>query len=893
MKTRSLDVVVGCVLLGLLAGLPLLGVALAGKPIHQYTEFPPTTHYVPHAGFLWPVFIALAVCILIVVLPFLVRIISSLLLSEILSSNSAIENRQSKIVNSFPLWGWFGLAFGVGAWILAWNRFPWFAPFQPFTFSPLWFAYIIVINALTQWRTGQCMMLNRTRYFLCLFPVSAGFWWFFEYLNRFVQNWYYVDVGTLSPLQYFVFATPPFSTVLPAVLGTYELLASFPVTAAGLDRFAVIAPRRPRALAGIVLALACAGLTGIGIWPDYLFPLLWLAPLFIIVSLQALQGRDTILAPIQTGNWQRIFRLALAALICGFFWEMWNFRSLAKWIYAVPFVGNFHIFEMPLLGYAGYLPFGLECAVIGDMVQRLFSSSCASCAFLRQTEDSRKEAQEAQRGKLVGATVCKHADAAILAALALWFFIIPGFLVLHYINDPALKGPGIPKIAWDLHKRLTPRYEKWARARVASGVAAHLQLYDVPSTEWPIFGSVYYLWATENLQAAWEKDHTLSRQAPRDYARATIDAATDLILDPAHHTWVKQHWGKDYLHTENVFFRTLIIAGLTARENLLKDGRHLDLLRDQVETLAADLDASPFGLLNDYPDECYPVDVFAAVACIRRADAVLGTDHRAFVAREIRAFEGRMLDERGLLPYFVDNPFTGKHSKPSRGIGNSYILIFAPELYPEQAKTWYVQYEKHFWQERMFAAGFREYPKDIPNQDWFFDVDSGPVIDGYSPAGNAYAVAATRANGRFDQGYPIAAQVIAATWPRPDGTLLGGRILSDSVHAPHLGEANLLFLLTQQPAPGVEIKTGGHLPGLVYVAFLFFFGIGVATLAAAAYGIRKWRRSAPAAVPAERLQATAWTILILTALALIVIGKTGPGCVALLMGQLLPQARHS
>ena len=114
--------------------------------------------------------------------------------------------------------------------------------------------------------------------------------------------------------------------------------------------------------------MSCAGLAAIGIWPDYLFPLLWLSPVAIIVSLQALQGRDTILAPVRIGNWQSIFRLALAALICGFFWEMWNFHSLAKWIYAVPFVGRFHLFEMPLLGYAGYLPFGLECAVVGDMI---------------------------------------------------------------------------------------------------------------------------------------------------------------------------------------------------------------------------------------------------------------------------------------------------------------------------------------------------------------------------------------------------------------------------------------------------------------------------------------------------------------------------------------------
>jgi hypothetical protein len=61
---------------------------------------------------------------------------------------------------------------------------------------------------------------------------------------------------------------------------------------------------------------------------------------------------------------------ALAALCCGLFWEMWNAHSLARWQYALPYVERFRIFEMPALGYAGYLPFGLECALICDLVGR-------------------------------------------------------------------------------------------------------------------------------------------------------------------------------------------------------------------------------------------------------------------------------------------------------------------------------------------------------------------------------------------------------------------------------------------------------------------------------------------------------------------------------------------
>jgi len=113
----------------------------------------------------------------------------------------------------FPWWGWVGITTGVTAWILAWTRMGWFAKFQPHTFSPLWFSYILVVNALCLRNNGHSLMTDRPGYFLLLFPASAAFWWFFEYLNRFVQNWYYVGVQ-FSPWAYFWYATLPFATVL-------------------------------------------------------------------------------------------------------------------------------------------------------------------------------------------------------------------------------------------------------------------------------------------------------------------------------------------------------------------------------------------------------------------------------------------------------------------------------------------------------------------------------------------------------------------------------------------------------------------------------------------------------------------------------------------------------
>jgi hypothetical protein len=259
------------------------------------------------------------------------------------------------------------------AWVLAWTGFDWFASLQPHTFTPLWLAFILVINGVCFRHNGHCMMLDRPVYFLLLFPTSAAFWWFFEYLNRFVQNWSYIG-PEFSSWEYFWYATLPFCTVLPAVLGIRDWILSTRWLTKKFRNFRSLRIPHPKILASLTLVASASGLAGIGVWPNALFPLLWVSPLLIIISLQTLMDERHILSELAVGNWTALVAAALAAIICGVFWEMWNYFSLAKWTYSIPFVHRFQIFEMPLLGYAGYLPFGLQCAVIGGMIERVVAA---------------------------------------------------------------------------------------------------------------------------------------------------------------------------------------------------------------------------------------------------------------------------------------------------------------------------------------------------------------------------------------------------------------------------------------------------------------------------------------------------------------------------------------
>jgi hypothetical protein len=335
--------------------LPLAGAAAARKPLAVYLQFPPRTTDITPAPFSLAVFLGLALLVAAAAGPFLRR--------AVLFRNPA--GRQGPSL-PFPWWGWAGAAAGAASWILAWSRFPWMGHLQEHTFAPLWLSFILVVNALTARRTGSCLLLSRQRRFLLLFPVSAAFWWSFEYLNRFVGNWHYVGAGSFGPWEYFLFATLPFSTVLPAVLSVRELLLSFPRLDGAFRQWRTLSPATPRRVARASLLVSFAALFAVGIVPEIVFPLVWVAPPLLLVSLAALREEPHVLSGIARGDWRPAVSAVLAALICGFFWEMWNFGSQAKWVYAIPYVGAVRLFEMPLLGYAGYLPFGVLCAEAGD-----------------------------------------------------------------------------------------------------------------------------------------------------------------------------------------------------------------------------------------------------------------------------------------------------------------------------------------------------------------------------------------------------------------------------------------------------------------------------------------------------------------------------------------------
>ncbi len=350
-------------ILALVLGLPLVGALLAGRTMAEFTRFPPPrdipTDYV-HLS--WTAVAAV------------VALLTAVTLSWVVGRRAPASPATMAAVpiparaGTFPRWGWAALTWTLAWWALAWTRWTWFEPLQRYTFFPLWLGFIVSVNAAIHGRLGSCLMVRAPRQWLLLFGVSAACWWAFEWLNRFVRNWHYLNVEDVGALEYFLHATLCFSTVLPAVAGVAEWLGSHARWNARVQRGPRWAWLARRDTAVVLAVLGCASLVATGLQPQWFYAALWVSPLALQIAATVLSGRLSWVHELARGDWQRVATWMIAALVCGFFWELWNWQSVAKWIYTVPGVERWHLFEMPALGYAGYLPFGLECLLVAEWV---------------------------------------------------------------------------------------------------------------------------------------------------------------------------------------------------------------------------------------------------------------------------------------------------------------------------------------------------------------------------------------------------------------------------------------------------------------------------------------------------------------------------------------------
>jgi hypothetical protein len=262
----------------------------------------------------------------------------------------------------WPAHGWIGLILVAACWPLNW-MLP--GVRTAYLFFPLWLGYILVVDALVQRRAGNSLWSRSRKNFALLFLISAPVWWLFELINLRTANWEYPGRELFSPLQFSLLSTVSFSVVVPAVFQTAQLIRSF-----GLMKHFRAGPHIPATRAVFIglFVIGVAMLSVTLVWPKIFYPFTWTSLVLILEPINYWTYRPYFLKELRKGDWRTVISLSLGALVCGLFWEMWNYYSFPRWVYHIPYFGFVRIFEMPLLGYGGYVPFGLEVYAVKNFI---------------------------------------------------------------------------------------------------------------------------------------------------------------------------------------------------------------------------------------------------------------------------------------------------------------------------------------------------------------------------------------------------------------------------------------------------------------------------------------------------------------------------------------------
>jgi hypothetical protein len=279
---------------------------------------------------------------------------------EVAKSSS---DKAREAVARLPGYGWVGLVsmivfeallFATDSELVGW----FFTPVQ-------WTGLILFLDANLKRRRGTSLVADHFGEFLILCGVSIASWLVFEGYNLVLKNWRYVSLPD-NPWVRFPGYAWAFATISPGMFLIYETLSDM---LPGEDRATY--PRLPKRVFWPFVVFGAVCLVAPFAWPSsYMTPLVWMGFAFLLDPINGRLGDRSILSEFFTGHFRSMPIFFLTGLVAGLLWEFWNYWALAKWEYDVPYLGHVKLFEMPVLGFLGFMPFTIESLAIYRFVRR-------------------------------------------------------------------------------------------------------------------------------------------------------------------------------------------------------------------------------------------------------------------------------------------------------------------------------------------------------------------------------------------------------------------------------------------------------------------------------------------------------------------------------------------
>ena len=229
-------------------------------------------------------------------------------------------------------------------------------PLTDYAYAILWWGLLAIADAWNENRRGLSMWRGHRVHFLAItLPVSVLFWLLFEVLNLAAPQWRYRG-GIENIYAQSLFGFVAFATVIPIMVESYWIAGGeFCLP----DRFAAFFHKWR--LASILLGIVLASIP----FFNHVFWFnqgIWLAPAFVLLPFTSAERCPSARGFAAT--------LAISGLLAGFFWELLNYWSRTHWEYLI-LPSAPHLFQMPLPGYIGFIPFALTALVVYRLQLRI------------------------------------------------------------------------------------------------------------------------------------------------------------------------------------------------------------------------------------------------------------------------------------------------------------------------------------------------------------------------------------------------------------------------------------------------------------------------------------------------------------------------------------------
>ncbi len=226
--------------------------------------------------------------------------------------------------------------------------------FKRWFYTFIWWGYILFFDLYFRKIRGFSLFSRGIFKFLRGIFFSVFIWNIFEIYNLILKNWSYYNLP-ISRYERYLGYFLGFGTVVYGILISTEILFYlFGGKIFEIDIYSFFLGRKKFSLfLGITFLILPL------LFSRYFFPLIWLSFIFLFVPM--FKKLPEVFPFLKEINYVEKFNfILLGGLLSGFLWEFWNYFALSRWKYHLPFLNSPKIFEMPIAGFGGFLPFAIE-----------------------------------------------------------------------------------------------------------------------------------------------------------------------------------------------------------------------------------------------------------------------------------------------------------------------------------------------------------------------------------------------------------------------------------------------------------------------------------------------------------------------------------------------------